>query len=521
MRIIDFFDKAAAAHPARAAFVAGAEQYSYARMRAYADAIAGAMHARGALDSARVAVYSPNSLHAFACVLATLRAGGVWVPINAKNALDANVDFMSLTQCEWLFFHSSFADAVAQMRAQVPTLRHFVCIDREQHDAPSLAAFSASGAGLPLPELPLDPQRMVTILGSGGTTGRSKGVHWSNLTWETLIAQTCIDMPGAVPPVHLCVAPMTHAAGVLTFMLMPQAPTNVIMDRVDPLEIMQSIERHRVTHLFLPPTALYAMLAHPRVREFDYSSLTHFLIAASPVAPEKLAEAVEVFGPCMCQCYGQVEAPMLITFLPAADIAAAARSDDPLARQRLMSCGRPGTLSLVGIMDDAGALLPPGERGEVVVRGNLVAPGYFRNPEATAEAHEGGWLHTGDVAWQDADGYLYIVDRKKDMIITGGFNVFSAEVENCINGHPAVENCAVIGVPDAKWGEAVKAVVALKSGRQASEEEIIAFVKAELGSVKAPKSVEFWPELPRTPVGKVRKNEIRGRYWSNAARAVN
>jgi acyl-CoA synthetase (AMP-forming)/AMP-acid ligase II len=157
----------------------------------------------------------------------------------------------------------------------------------------------------------------------------------------------------------------------------------------------------------------------------------------------------------------------------------------------------------------------------VVVRGDLVAPCYYRNPEGTAEAHAGGWHHTGDVAWWDEDGYVYIVDRKKDMIITGGFNVFSAEVEAAINGHPAVENCAVIGTPDPKWGERVTAIVLLRPGRTVSEDELMSFAKDRLGSVKAPKAIEFWPELPRSPVGKVLKTEIRKKFWANTERAVN
>jgi acyl-CoA synthetase (AMP-forming)/AMP-acid ligase II len=302
-------------------------------------------------------------------------------------------------------------------------------------------------------------------------------------------------------------------------MLTPQVPTNVIVEKIDPLELMQAIETHRVTHLFLPPTALYAMLAHPRVREFDYTSLTHFLIAASPVAPEKLAEAIDVFGPCMCQCYGQAEAPMLITFLSHADLVAARDNAD--LRHRFKSCGKPCSQTRMAIMDPDGNILPRGERGEIVVQGNLVSPGYHRNPGATAEVRKYGWHHTGDIAYWDDDGYVYIVDRIKDMIITGGFNVFSAEVENAINGHEAVENCAVIGTPDPKWGEAVTAIVMLKPGKAVSADELIRFAKQMLGSVKAPKRIEFWDDMPRSPVGKILKNEIRKTFWGDAERSVN
>jgi acyl-CoA synthetase (AMP-forming)/AMP-acid ligase II len=261
------------------------------------------------------------------------------------------------------------------------------------------------------------------------------------------------------------------------------------------------------------------MLAHPRVRELSYASLTHFIVAAAPVAPEKLIQAVDVFGPCLCQYYGQAEAPMAVSYFAPYELAEAV--SDPAKRHRLLSCGRPNILSRTAIVDDHGNRLPVGTAGELVVQGNLVSPGYFRDPKATEDAQRYGWLHTGDIAQMDKDGFLYIVDRKKDMIISGGFNVYSVEVEAILSGHPAVEMCAVVGVPDSKWGESVKAVVVLKPRANASELEIIEFCKAALGSVKAPKSVEFWPELPRTPVGKVAKSAIRSRYWAGRRRAVN
>jgi acyl-CoA synthetase (AMP-forming)/AMP-acid ligase II len=522
MRLIDFFDQAALTHPERCAFVDLETSLTYAQMRAFSQQLAAAMFQRGLSDMGRTAVYSPNRVRAFGCVLATLRAGGTWVPVNIRNPVEINAQFMTLTQCEWLFYHSSVREAARLLRQHVPTLKQLICIDRADADIPSVDDLILVSGERALDEVPHDPHRMVTILGSGGTTGRSKAVRWDNLTWETLIAQAAVNM---MPPqrgaacVHLCVAPMTHAAGVIAIMLLPFAPTNVILEKADPLEIMQAIARHKVTHLYVPPTVLYAMLAHPRVRDFDYRSLTHFIVAAAPVAPDKLAEAVEVFGPCLCQYYGQVEAPMVATFLSPADVLDATLN--PAHRHRLLSCGRPNILTRAAVIDDEGKRVPAGARGELVLQGNLVAPGYFADPAATTEAQRDGWLRTGDIAHIDAEGFVYIVDRKKDMIITGGFNVFSNEVEAAINSHPAVENCAVIGVPDPKWGEAIKAIVVLRPGATASAQTIIELCKARLGIVKAPKSVEFWPELPRTAVGKVQKKEIRARFWAGARRAVN
>jgi acyl-CoA synthetase (AMP-forming)/AMP-acid ligase II len=218
----------------------------------------------------------------------------------------------------------------------------------------------------------------------------------------------------------------------------------------------------------------------------------------------RLEEALRVIGP-MAQLFGQTEAPMMISMLPPAEHY---NVDGTVAFKRLASAGRPAPLVTVEIMDpDTGRLLPPGERGEIVVRGSLVMAGYYKNPEATAAASKHGWHHTGDVGYLDEDGYLFIVDRLKDMIITGGFNVYSAEVEQALMQHPAVRDCAVVGLPDDKWGERVTAVIEPSADIQ--PDELVAFVKARIGSVKAPKQVELWPELPRSRLGKVLKADVR------------
>ena len=320
-----------------------------------------------------------------------------------------------------------------------------------------------------------------------------------------------------IDPVCLSTAPLSHAAGVVSFAMFTLGATNVVMPRFDAGEVLQNIERFRVTHLFLPPTAFYALLNHPRVRNFNYSSLRVLLLAASPVSPDRVRQGVEVFGPRICQCYGQTEAPMLMTWLDQKTVAAAAAGDHP---ERLRSCGKATYGVRLAIMDDDGHLLSPNQTGEIVARGSLVSPGYHNLPEATAEIRKFGWHHTGDVGYRDADGFFYIVDRKKDMIITGGFNVFSAEVEACIMSLPGVFECAVIGVPDEKWGEAVKAIIALRSGQSLSEDSVLALCREKLGGVKSPKTVEFVADIPKTPAGKIDRKLLRAPYWVGMTRAV-
>ncbi|MFZ3217138.1 MAG: AMP-binding protein [Candidatus Acidiferrales bacterium] len=521
MRAIDYFDKQAEIVPDRIAIIAGSVRYSYADVHQASQQIARAMWASGLHGEERAAIYSINDARVLLCMLGLMRAGAVWVPINYRNAADANVAYMNYVHTSWLFYHSSYRDRVPELRARVPSLKHLICIDAEDGNNPSLEKFAQSGAGsadLDWGDAGGNADRLMGLVPTGGTTGPAKGVRVTSLSWGTMTEMASFYWRSdAADLVCLNVAPLSHAAGVVAFTMFTLGATNVVMPGFDAPEVLRNIERFRITHLFLPPTAFYGLLAQPEVRRFDYSSLRVFLLAASPVSPDKLREGVEIFGPCMCQSYGQTEAPMLLTWLDQKTVAAAAAGDHP---ERLRSCGKPTSAVRLAIMDEQGQLLPPGQAGEIVARGSLVSPGYYDMPEATAEIRAYGWHHTGDVGYRDQDGYFYIVDRKKDMIISGGFNVYSAEVEAVVMALPEVYECAVIGVPDAKWGEAVKALVVLRAGQSLTDRQIIAHCKAKLGGVKAPKSVEFVAEIAKTPAGKIDRKELRKPYWAGADRAV-
>jgi acyl-CoA synthetase (AMP-forming)/AMP-acid ligase II len=273
-----------------------------------------------------------------------------------------------------------------------------------------------------------------------------------------------------------------------------------------------------VTRLFLPPTAIYALLAHPGVRDHDFSSLKHFIYAAAPMAVDKLREAMDVFGPVMTQTFGQAEAPMIATVMTPREHVEALQDDRKAAR--LASAGRPSLVAKVAILADDGRVLGPGQEGEICIRGALVMDGYHEDPEQSASTRRpGGWHGTSDVGRMDEDGFVYIIDRLRDMIITGGFNVWPSEIEQTIHTVPGVKDCAVIGLPDEKWGEAVTAVVELREGAHVDEAQIIATCREALGVVKTPKIVVF-RELPRSPVGKVLKRALRDEYWTQTGRSV-
>lgn len=516
MRVIDYFDRGVLVAPDRLCLKDRDGHATYRQVRASSCRIANALIGRGLKPEAKAAVYSANSARAFECVLGIFRAGAAWVPVNYRTPAADNAYIIDNCDVEALFFHSDFAAEVALIREKCPRLRSLVAIDRPVDGAEFLVDLLA-GASEDDPDIAGGSDAVATVFSSGGTTGLPKGVLWTNAIWETIITTFHVCMPEKDPPVHLVIAPMTHAAGVVAMPLFATGATQIILPAFDARTVIETIEREKVTHLFLPPTAIYSLLAHPTVRDHSYGSLNYFIYAAAPMSVEKLKQCIEIFGPVMAQTFGQAEAPMYCTFLSTQDHMAAG---DPAREHRLASCGRPTLSTRIGIMDGEGRLLPAGEAGEIVVRGSLVMAGYHKNPQATEEASAFGWHHTGDIGRMDEDGYVYIVDRKRDMIISGGFNVFPSEVEQVIWSHPAVQDCAVVGTPDEKWGEAVTAVIELKQGQSLSAEEVIAFCKKQLGSVRTPKRVEFWDALPRTPVGKVRKKDIREQFWRGHARRV-
>jgi fatty-acyl-CoA synthase len=312
---------------------------------------------------------------------------------------------------------------------------------------------------------------------------------------------------------HLICTPLSHAGAAFFVPVLLRGGSIVVLPGFDPVKVMEAIQTYRITTMMLVPTMLYVLLDHPRRDEFDLSSLQTVYYGASAISPTRLDEAIARFGPIFFQFYGQAECPMTITVLRKAD-------HRPGDLARLATCGRPVPWLHVALLDDEGHEVADGEPGEICVRGPLVMAGYWNLPDQTAEAFAHGWLHTGDVARRDGEGFLTIVDRKKDMIVTGGFNVFPREVEDVLATHPAVASAAVIGVPDDKWGEAVTALVVRREGGQVEAAELVDLVRAQKGSLHAPKHVEFVDSIPLSPLGKPDKKAIRARYWDASGRQV-
>lgn len=515
MQLINLFDRGYLNNPDGPCLIEGTRELSFRQVWRASHRIASRLRGLDMGDDAVVAVLSTNHLYTMVAVLGILRSGHVWMPLNSRNAHDEIEHALSTHEARFIFHHSTFTAELAPILASLPGLRGMAVIDGDSTQPDTLERWINEGTDATV-DIYQAPDKVIAIRSTGGTTGPSKGVLVTNRMYATLFANMLSVLPVTRKPVHLAAAPLSHAAGSLCFSTMAFGGATVILPKADPESILAAIERHQVTTMFLPPTLIYMLLDSPNIGKHDYSSLQYLIYAGAPMSVDRLQEALEVFGPVMAQSFGQAEAPLFCTILtPEEHVVGTATQ-----AHRLASCGRATPFTELAIMDEEGLRLAPGEVGEVVVRGDLVMKGYFRNPAATAAVSKFGWHHTGDMAYRDEDGYFYLVDRKRDLIISGGFNIFPSEIEQVLWSHPSVADCAVVGVPDPKWGEAIKAVIELKPGKGASADELIELCRARLGGMKSPKSVEFWEMLPRSTVGKVLKKDIRSKFWSDKARKI-
>ncbi len=496
----------------RVAFVHGERTITYRQLGERLSGLVQALQARGLSRGDAVATLSGNRPEAFVAGSAANLMGLRATAMHPLGSEDDHAWILQDAGITTLFVDpDGFADRARALAARVPGLRLLSLGPGDLAD--DILAEAACFAPRPLaPQGHVDDVCGLTY--TGGTSGRPKGVMSTHRVRVTMALSELAewDWPGETR--FLAMTPITHAAGAVILPVLLRCGTVVIAQGFDPGRFFELVARHRITMTFLVPTMIYRLLDDPGLAHADLSSLEVAVYGAAPMAPARLAEAIRRIGPVFMQLYGQSEAPNAITVLR--------RHEHDPARHpgRLASCGRPIGPIQVALLDDDGREVAAGEVGEICVRGPLVMHGYWNRPDETAAALRHGWLHTGDLARRDAEGFLYIVDRSKDMIISGGFNVFPREVEDVLSAHPAVAAAGVIGVPDETWGEAVKAVVVLKPGAQASAAELIALVREHKGPVHAPKSVDFVDALPVTGLGKPDKKALRARYWGGQARAV-
>lgn len=497
--------------PDRDALVQGDQRITYRQMGVRTAQIMQALKAAGLGQGAALCQLAPNSADGWMLRVACYLLGIRYTPLHPLGSADDHAYIITDSEADALVCDASFSDRADTLLARDLQLKHVFSLGPANFGEDLLDLADRQ------PERQLwceaDPSGVAGLVYTGGTTGQPKGVihHHNTLVTNVLMTLAEWDWPKEIR--LLALTPLSHASGALVVPVFLKGGTVHLQDGFDPDAMLACIEQEKITATFLVPTMIYVLLDHPKTRQTDTSSLEFIIYGASPMSPTRLLEAMEIFGPVFMQLYAQSEAPMTVTALPQ-------WAHDPNRPERLASCGYPLAGVQVKLLDDDGSEVPVGEVGEICVRGPLVMEGYWKKPEETAKALQGGWLHTGDMARQDEDGFLYIVDRKKDMIISGGFNVYPKEVEDVLMSHPSVAQASVIGVPDEKWGEAVTAVVVAKNGAEIGADELIALVKDKKGAVQAPKQIEFVDAIPVTALGKPDKKAIRARYWGSADRQV-
>ncbi|MDT5290145.1 MAG: fatty-acyl-CoA synthase [Mycobacterium sp.] len=415
-----------------------------------------------------------------------------------------------------------FVERALGLLEKVPSLKQILTIGPVPealagHAAVDLTAEAAKYEPKPLVAADLPPDHIGGMTYTGGTTGRPKGVMGTTQSITTMTTVQLAEWEWPDNPRFLMCTPLSHAGAAFFTPVIVKGGELIVLTKFDPAEVLRVIEEQKISATMLVPSMIYALMDHPDSHTRDLSSLETVYYGASAMNPVRLREAIDRFGPIFAQYYGQSEAPMVITYLAKGD------HDE----KRLTSCGRPTLFARTALLGEDGNPVAQGEVGEICVSGPLLCGGYWNLPEATAETFRDGWMHTGDLAREDEDGFWYIVDRTKDMIVTGGFNVFPREVEDVVAEHPSVAQVCVIGTPDEKWGEAVTAVVVLRPDAATDEAsvatmtaEIQAAVKDRKGSVQSPKQVIVVDSVPVTALGKPDKKAVRAQFWAGAGRSV-
>jgi long-chain acyl-CoA synthetase len=502
----------AKARPARTAIVFGEERISYGELDRRASQVANGLLAAGLKPGARIAVLDKNHPSFFELLFGAAKVRAVLVPVNYRLAAPEIAFVLEDAKAEMLFYGPDFTTLVSGIRAALPTIRHFIPVAGDSPDAYGAWRDRQSAKD---PELPDQVEDVALQMYTSGTTGRPKGAQLTNRNLLCLLPIFVQEVGRwREEDISLVVMPLFHIGGsgyALTALYL--GATDILLREVDPKAILAAIAFHRVTRIFFVPAVLLFLLNTPGCLETDFSSLKMIVYGASPIPLELLKRALKVFRCGFAQVYGLTETTGAITYL-------APEEHDPDGTEKMKSCGRAFPDVEFRILDGAGRELPAGEVGEVVCRTPQVMKGYWNQPEANRRSIRDGWFYSGDAGYMDKEGYLYIYDRVKDMIVSGGENIYPAEVESALYGHPAIADVAVIGVPDETWGESVKACVVLKPGTKANPEEIIAFARERIGGFKLPRSIDFMTELPRNPSGKLLKRVLRQPYWEGQERQV-
>ncbi len=501
-------------HADKAAFVFKNRSYTFGQVNRRINSLLNALTDLGVQKGDRVGILAYNCPQYFE-VFGLAKAGRVCVPLNFRSVGRELAYLINSSGINTLILESDFVDVVNSIRHELDAVRNLICLDAEVEGMTNYEELiTSSPSSEPVDGVAVEDP--AALYYTSGTTGYPKG---ATHTHKSLMAEIGIHRGRfGSDDIVLCVMPFFHVGGSAAHLFPAYAygATSVIHNTFNETEVLDAIERQKITYVGLVPAMIIRLLEHPDLDRYDLSSLRTIMYVGAPMPLDALRRGLERFGEVFIQLFGQTET--LNVSVMEKEEHTLEGSEKEL--RRLGSAGRPLGTGEVRIVDDQGHDVPLGEAGEILAHSDRMMTGYWRKPQETAETIRDGWLHTGDVGRMDEDGYIYLVDRKKDMIISGGENIYSREVEEVLYTHPVVLEAAVVRVPDEKWGESVKAVVVLKDGAETSEEEITDFCKEHLAGYKKPRSVEFRESLPKTGSGKIKKGEIREEYWKGQERRI-
>jgi acyl-CoA synthetase (AMP-forming)/AMP-acid ligase II len=513
------FDRAVRHYSDRIAVIEGDRSLSYAELGAAANRVANGLVRIGASAETPVGMLMPNSMEFVTTIYGIWKSGASYMQMSALGGPRDFMHNLNLVGARVLVYHSRYDEVIDLVRTEVPAVHTFIRFAADHSEPPEgVLDYDDLFGGQPTDwagALP-DPSAIASIMFTSGTTGDPKAVLIDHLAWSHFMITNAFAVCALEEGCRfLHIAPMSHLSISFILPTLMRGGINVILDGFDVDAFLESVSSHRATATAVVPTIIYSLLDHPGTRDADLTSLQTVVYAGSPISPARLKQALDVLGPCLTQYYGGIEQGALSCLRKEDHTLESAESI-----ARLSSAGRILYHVEIRIVDTEDQEVPVGVAGEICSR----APGQmtrYSDPEKTAEAVRDGWLHTGDIGYLDENGFLFIVDRKKEMLISGGMNVFPRQIEDLLSEHPAVRESAVFGIPDERWGEAVKAVIVLEPGREATFDELREYVKLRKGSSYAPKSIDFVDAIPRTAVGKVDKRTMKAPYWEGHDRSVN
>ncbi len=515
MLLGDILAHGARVRPGRTALIANADSLTYRALAQGTDLYESALKGLGVRKGDRVAVMTHNPPAYVELLFAVTRAGAVLVPLNFLLIARELSAILLDADARFLLFDAEFAAVVDEIRPGLPPGTKCLCVDRSLPGYPALAGSSAAGSPAPVGEPPKETDVALQIYTSG-TSGHPRGAMLTHKNLMAASVLTALELGLSREDIFLSCSPLPFMAGtgrLLRYLLV--GGTIVFLREFTPGEALRAIERHRITHALFTPTMMSQILDLSEAQRVDIVTLRKVVYSGSFIPVDLQKRAIRFFGCDMVQTYGQVESSGILTVLPAEDHSL--EESAPLIR-RLASVGKELVGIEVRVVDERGRDIPPHQVGEVIARGPNVFEGYFRDPGFTAEVLRDGWLRTGDVASVDEEGYIHIVDRKRDILMIGGISVYPKEIENVITEYPGVSEAAVVGRPDYTWGEIPVAIVALRAGEKADTESLLAHCRKNMAPFKVPQAVEFIPSLPKNAQGKVLKAKLKERLVGRSRR---